>query len=254
MSLFNLLRQMSHPLRRRVPPRNPYIYQDYWDPFYDTSYENERIKKALEELEEAFDSYYEEMQPPRRRRQQIDQTSTKQGQITAETGKEQKGSKAEQQLEKRTPEWYSDWGVIESKPSKTFNRANKIFEELSKSATPDLTIQENDELLGEKENEFGEYAKAYFEGKEKEKDTEFSATKFESSTIFKDGKTVTVTKHSKLQPDGTIKTEINQEYVGKDGQKDSRKWVKEDSMKKAEIEGQEQEKLTDDQQFVRNFT
>ena len=235
MSLFKILRAARHPINKRLF-RDPFYA---WDPYDEFFYEDERVRKALEQLEEAYDTMYEP-QNLRRRRKRTDQIDEASGIKAEEVAENRAEQKEEKQVLKKTTNWGDYLDRSEATPNKTFERANKIFEEASKSEKPDLVLDENDDLLNEKEKEFGEYLE-YFE--KKGKDVDFSATKFESSTIFKDGKKVTVTKHSKLQPDGTIKTEVNQEFMDKSGHKDSRKWVKEDSLKKKDEKEQQQKRI-----------
>lgn len=122
--------------------------------------------------------------------------------------------------------------------SHTYNRAEKLLDQASsgKSETnekPSLTLEETNDLLKGSED-FNNFGLNTF-GKNS-KNMKFSGTSYESSTIFKNGRAVTVSKHSTFNPDGTIRTEVNQEYVDDKGQKDSRKWVKEDDSYKEKIE------------------
>ena len=195
------------------------------DPYDEFRYQANQMRKTLEELEEAFDTHYEPESMHRRRRHQIAEARGYARDSADESADEK--FERQNQVARKTRNMEDYFYPFSSTKSKTFERASKIFEEANQSEK--LTLNENDELLNSHKEDFSEY----LDYLDKKGDVELSASSFESATIFKDGKTVTVTKHSKLQPDGTVKTEINQEVMDKSGKKDNRKWVKEDTLRKS---------------------
>lgn len=236
---FRLLRQLA-----RLPRRHRPFYDPFYDPFFyppeiyhptELRYPMYRLREMMDEMEEMMDMF---MEPER----YIDIKESKKPAL------EQKGSEAKaEETKTATREKESTTQEKESKPQtvqavtrakrrdslsffddeatdKVFGRAQQIFEQASKEEKPALTLDENDELLKSKE-EFEEIRKFF-----KNQGMDFTGSHYQSSTIFKDGKMVTVAKHAKLNPDGTVKTEVVQEYKDNKGQKDSRKWMKEDKI------------------------
>jgi hypothetical protein len=256
------------------------------DPFFidiidtpDFHQQSERMNEALNKISEAFEILSDPSYTPKQTKQQSiegqesKKLSEKSGKETldkkeAQTIKMDKTetSKQEQPAEQNTEEsktapletqektvqpremindlayWLDPvWGGFE-RSNQTYARAEKLFEDVMKNEKPTLEMQETDELLKGKD-EFKDFAQLF--GNENSK---FTGSSYQSSTIFKNGKAVTVSRYSKLNPDGTIKTEVNQEFVDPHGQKDSRTWVKEDNFfEKVEAEG-EKKQLNDSQE------
>jgi hypothetical protein len=236
---FRLLRQLSRlPLRQRYFS-DPFLYptEVFYQPM-ELRYPTHRMKDAFEELEEMMDMLMESERIPTKKdskklslekgsetetQEKVSETKTQQKE-QAQTIK----SVASKKAEKESTSFFGEYN------DQTFERAQKLFEQSMKEEKPALTLEENDELL--KGSEEFEEIKKFFS----EQGMDFSGSSYQSSTIFKDGKMVTVSKHSKLGPDGKVKTEVVQEFKDSKGQKDSRRWVKEDKIKE-QIENKTQE-------------
>jgi len=100
----------------------------------------------------------------------------------------------------------------------TFEEAQKLADEISHSDRPHLKPQKPKELLREPE-ELEELARR------RERDRmHVEGTSYESSSITKDGKTVNVNRFSKLNPDGTVRTKVNEKLIDEEGHVESKTW------------------------------
>jgi DnaJ-class molecular chaperone len=96
------------------------------------------------------------------------------------------------------------------------NRAEKLFEDVWSKEKPELVLDKSDDLL--KTNDFEKICQKYSSSK----DVNIVGDSYQKSTITKDGKTVEIIKKSILKPDGTLQTEVTEEYDDGKGKKDSR--------------------------------
>lgn len=263
MSLMKFARLGRYPLNRMML-RDPFFYYPEWH-IRELEYEQQKMQRVFEKVNEVFEALYEDPRAtPKSQAQRKPQESANQKQNDQATQKETQHSmkkEATQSPDKETEasnknqhttarqegvseerrrrdmvnrygrnHWFDDYIDLfnsDRKGSQTFERANKIFEQSAQKDKPDLILEENDELL-RGIPEFEEYLKFFNRGGK----GDFSATSYESSTIFKNGKKVTVSKQSEMNPDGTIKTQVSQEFYDEKGNKDARRWVKEDNYKK----------------------
>jgi hypothetical protein len=101
---------------------------------------------------------------------------------------------------------------------------NKLFDEIEHNKGEDLPEENPKELL-DCPKSFKQLIKQT-KRKDDVNNTVVRGESFESSTISKNGKTVTVSKHSKLNPDGTIKTKVEHHYEDEKGNEKSKSWKK----------------------------
>ena len=98
----------------------------------------------------------------------------------------------------------------------TFDRAHKLLNEMLTKGKPDVNIPPEDELLQVPED----LEKMYREFGDKP-GAKLSGTSYQTSNITKDGKTVTVVRQSKLNPDGSISTKVSQHFDDGEGHRDT---------------------------------
>jgi hypothetical protein len=110
------------------------------------------------------------------------------------------------------------------KDNKLSKYTQKLFDEIDHNKGEDLPEENPKELLDCPQS-FKKLIKQT-KRKDDENKTEVRGESFESSTIIKNGKTVTVSKHSKLNPDGTIKTKVEHHYEDDKGNEKSKSWNK----------------------------
>ena len=108
----------------------------------------------------------------------------------------------------------------------------KLFEEFSKNGTEteeqrNMCIEE-EEAQNELLNHPKELEDLYktFKPTGSEDNSVVTGRSFVSSTITRNGKSVTVSKQSELTPDGTIKTRIDQKLRDRDGHDQTKSWKK----------------------------
>lgn len=109
------------------------------------------------------------------------------------------------------PFFKSHW---ETEP--TFDRAQKLLDEMTAKGKPNIHISPDDELLKAPENLGDAYQKLG-----EKSGAKLSGTSYQTSTITKDGKTVTVVRQSKLLPDGRISTKVSQHFQDESGHRDT---------------------------------
>lgn len=98
----------------------------------------------------------------------------------------------------------------------------KLFDELSKTEGDEYQVENPKELL-ECPKSFKKLMKG---AKQMDENAIVKGVSYESSTISKDGKTVSVSKHAKLNPDGTVKTKLEHHYEDDKGHEKNKSWQK----------------------------
>jgi len=130
----------------------------------------------------------------------------------------------------------------------TYERAKKLFDDAVKKGKPDLTLEKEDDLL-KASKDFEDFFKNFNKGNEESK---MWGTTQQYSSISRDGKKVTVTRTSKLNPDGTIKTEVSECYDDGTGKPETKsvtseeKWkgISQEKEKKGITQSQEKQFVT----------
>ena len=99
----------------------------------------------------------------------------------------------------------------------------KMFDELSNNKDKELSIPEPSEDLLSHNRELEDFYKRY---KPKDESGSIYGKSYVSSTISRNGKSVTVSKESELAPDGTIKTKLDHKYKDNEGHDHEKHWEK----------------------------
>lgn len=109
----------------------------------------------------------------------------------------------------------------------------KLFEEFSNKKEGEemeiLSEDPNDEFLQHPKELEDLYSRFKSEGSDS--NSVVTGRSYVSSTICKNGKSITVSKHSELTPDGMIKTRLDQRFKDNEGHEKSKSWVKDLSLK-----------------------
>lgn len=96
----------------------------------------------------------------------------------------------------------------------TFDRAHKLLNEMVKKGSPDINLTKEDDLFKVPEDFEDVYREFGMKGG-------LTGTNSQTSTITKDGKTVTVERKSKLNPDGSITIKVTQHFTDAEGHTDT---------------------------------
>lgn len=111
----------------------------------------------------------------------------------------------------KDPFFKSNW---ENEP--TFDRAYQLLDEMVAKGKPNVDISQEDELLKVPED----MEKLFRESGDKP-GSKLSGESYQTSTITRDGKTVTVEKKSKLHPDGKLTTKVSQHFEDAEGHRNT---------------------------------
>lgn len=232
-------RVQDRPSYERLPYDRAYFDRPYYDrlqnekPYYERGYEkpHERAREKHHEKEKP-----QEKERERRQEKELEKEKQQERAVHERPGERIKENQMTPNTEERStqdrplvvsfterpvmdvlrafedPFFKSNW-----ESHSTFDRAHRLLEEMINKGKPNIDLRKNDELLQIPEEfedvykEFGERGSGMVSG-----------TSYQTSNITKDGKTVTVVRQSKLNPDGSISTKVSQHFDDGKGQRDTK--------------------------------